>query len=389
VSAADCVTVLTTAGRDRGKLATKRITRSSGEWQIEDYANVKWWRVHQIEVRDIISLGCVLKKLEDEPHSCAIRGEPVTELNRACCRRLKDADLKDGTPASFEPRARHWLGIDADSIATAIWDADILARRRAALDRDQEEHPIPLGKGEDDGEDVDPDGNADPAPIDPIKDWAIAVRAVVITLPLEFHDVSAWWSMTSGAGLKPGIRMRLFFWLDRPVSDEEAKRWLSRSPVDTSLYGAVGIHYTAAPIFEPRGLDPVRVRSGWWWRHTNSVTVPDLTPVAKPKPSINGQRRCKGDGDAVRYAQACIDAVVSAPAGTGQGRRTLLAVARKLYGMANAGLLEQAKVTAALKDAMSNRGWTQQGRVFSPYEVERHLVWARDHADTTLPQGFR
>ena len=388
---ADRLTVITTAGHDRGKLATKRITCDADEWQIQDYSLATWWSVRQVDVHDLPSLGDALASLERDPHSCVIRGEPIEGINLVRCRRLKDPDPKDGTPPSFAPAARRWIGIDVDSLPTPVWDPEKLAQRRAAIERDRAEHGMPLPKGEDDGEDVDLTGDEDLAPIDPANDWAIVIRAAVITLPSEFHDASAYWQMTSGAGIKPGVRMRLWYWLDRPVADDEAKRWLEASPVDTSIYGAVAIHYTASPVFDPPDLDPVPLRSGFWWRHTVSVPAPDLTPKPEPKSRTTASYNTKFDRSdrAQRYAAACIDSVVAAPTGTGEGRRRLLAAARTLYGMSNAGLIDQGHVTAELKAAMENRGWTGPGRSFSPDEVERHLAWARAHADTNLPDGFR
>jgi hypothetical protein len=384
----DRLTVVTTAGRDRGKLAIKRISRNKGAWQIEDYSQATWWSVRQIDVHDLISLGQMLAGLQPERCSCVIRGEPLPGIDLTCTRRLKDT-AEDGTPPSFAPTARRCVGIDFDSLPMPIWDPERLARRRAAIERDRREHGPPLPKGEDDGEDVDLAGDGDPAPIDPARDWAIAIRAAVITLPTEFHDASAWWSMTSSAGIKPGIRLRLWYWLDRPVNDDEAKRWLEGSPIDTSLYCANTPHYSAAPIFDPPELDPVPLRAGFWWRHWNAVSVPDLAEQPKPKPQTIRQRQFTNmDDRAERYAQACIRAVVAAP--EGQGRKKMLAIACVLYGMADHGLLDQAKVTAALKDAMGARDWgnTTKGR-WSEAEIERHLAWARDHAATELPEGFR
>jgi hypothetical protein len=387
--APDHLTVLTTAGRKL--LATKRISSIDGEWSIEEYGNAKWWSARQVPVRDLVSLGQALADLGRDPHSCVIRGEPIEAVDLTRCRRLKDPDPEDGTLPSFAPAARRWLGIDVDSLPTPVWDPEKLARRRAAIERDRAEQGPPRPKGEDDGEDVDLAGDEDPAPIDPARDWAISIRAAVITLPLEFHDISAYWQMTSGAGIKPGVRLRLFYWLDRPVSDDEAKRWFEASPVDCSIYSAVQPHYTAAPIFDPPELDPVPLRSGFWWRHRNTVTVPNLEPKPEPKPQSTATYNTKFDRSdrAQRYAAVCIDSVVAAPTGTGDGRRRLLAAARALYGMANAGLLNQGQVTAELKATMENRGWTAPGRSFSPDEVERHLAWARAHADTVLPEGFR
>jgi hypothetical protein len=384
----DHLTVLTTAGRDQGKLATKRITRAAGAWQIQDYSLATWWSVRQVDVHDLGSLGQALASLEPERCSCVIRGEPLPGIDLACTRRLKDA-AEDGTPPSFIPAARHWFGIDFDSLPAPVWDENKLARRRAAIERDRAENSMPLPKGEDDGEDVDLAGDGDPAPIDPARDWAIVIRAAVVTLPAEFHDVSTYWQMTSSAGIKPGIQLRLWYRCDRPVEDAESKRWLEASPIDTSLYCANTPHYTAAPIFDPPELDPVPLRSGFWWRHRNTVAVPDLRE--KPKPATQAfQRRQFVDSNdrAERYARACIDGIVAAP--DGQGRKKAIAVARLLYGMADHGLLDRAKVTAALTDAMQNRGWGQHERGrWSQAEIERHLAYARAHADTTLPEGFR
>jgi hypothetical protein len=55
------------------------------------------------------------------------------------------------------------------------------------------------------------------------------------------------------------------------VSDAEAERWLEDA-VDRSLYSPPQAHYTEAPIFDPPELDPVPVRSGWWWRRVNADT---------------------------------------------------------------------------------------------------------------------
>jgi hypothetical protein len=146
----DRLTVITTAGRDRGKLAIKRISRNKGAWQIEDYSQATWWSVRQIDVHDLISLGQMLAGLQPERCSCVIRGEPLPGIDLTCTRRLKDT-AEDGTPPSFAPTARRCVGIDFDSLPMPIWDPERLARRRAAIERDRREHGPPLPKGEDDG----------------------------------------------------------------------------------------------------------------------------------------------------------------------------------------------------------------------------------------------
>jgi hypothetical protein len=392
MSAVDRLTILTAAGRDAGRLATKRITRDDG-WHVEDYGNCTWWSARQIPVEDIVSLGRAIHSLEHEPHSCLIRGEPIEGVDLSCCRRLKDADPKDGTPPSFAPRARYYVGVDFDSVAAPVWDTDKLARRRAAIERNRAEHGYFHGgvKTEDDGEDYDFDGDLDPDPIDPVRDWSICLKAMVATLPPELHDTTCYYQQTSSAGIKPGVRMRAWWWLDRPITDAEAKRWFKRSPVDASLYGSVAVHYVAAPIFDPPELDPVPVRSGFWWRHRNTVPVPDLSERPKPKPHKAKANR-KKDGteqsDAERFMAGCVRSLRALPEGTGDARRRLIATARTLFGMARKGLLNKAEIERELHAAMHDRGWTQQGRYFSADEVQRHPNWASDRADETLPEGF-
>ena len=88
------------------------------------------------------------------------------------------------------------------------------------------------------------------------------VEHVLELLPEPFADASCWWQATSSAGLKPGIRCRLWFWLSRPVSDGEAKGWLARHPVDRSIFTPVAPHYMAPPILAPGMADPVIRRCG-------------------------------------------------------------------------------------------------------------------------------
>jgi hypothetical protein len=152
-------------------------------------------------------------------------------------------------------------------------------------------------------------GDADPAPIDPALDHELMVPAVTSTLPGEFANSHCWWQLTSSAGLKPGCRTRLWFWLDRPVSDAEAQRWLGGSPVDCSIYSSVQPHYVAWPIFRPRALDPVPIRSGMWWRHAAEVPVPDLPEPPPPPPPEPPAPRIVAPlaGDHRVIARACLE----------------------------------------------------------------------------------
>lgn len=401
-----------------GLLLTKRIQRArDGEFLVAGYDRAFEFAVTEHPVTSLIGLGGLLASLESCPTACVIRGRPLpgTNLQRTW-RLLYETTDEDGRTreATFEPAARRWIALDFDDLPTPEWNEDDLARRRQAILDDYARRNTPDAAGlvppyegaailEDEAEaavwDIDIAGDADPAPIDPVTDWALVCRHAVSTLPTEFHPASCWWQMTSSAGIKPGIRLRLWFWLDRPVTDQECKRWLADAPVDRSLYSAVQVHYVARPIFADPADDPVPLRCGWWWRHQNTVAVPDLPepqPI-DPEQAVGTRWRDAAPGPDRRahaYADAALRAVSTAPAGT--RHPTLMAVATRLYSLCDAGLLDPRETTRQLLAAAAaplsaverqQRCTPHGGR---PSENEQACDWARAKARAApdLPEGF-
>jgi hypothetical protein len=127
-------------------------------------------------------------------------------------------------------------------------------------------------------------------------------------VPEPFADASCWWQATGSAGVKPGIRVRLWFWLSRPVSDAEAKGWLRGCPLDRSLYTPVALHYVAAPILEAGAHDPVGRRHGVRRGLGDVVRVPAELPVVKaldaPPVALDGTELTEADLAAVPAARA-------------------------------------------------------------------------------------
>jgi hypothetical protein len=118
------------------------------------------------------------------------------------------------------------------------------------------------------------------------------IAHVISLLPPAFSEVICFWQFTAGHGLKPGIRLRLWYWLTRPASDEALRQWLGervpqdsvprhqwprRWPIDPVLFNPIQLHYTAAPIFEGPP-DPVPLRCGWHRGLKNAVLIPDKLP---------------------------------------------------------------------------------------------------------------
>ena len=269
------LTVLTTFG----PLATKVLGPNPATGRpaiIVGYGDAAHFRVGFLPARTIGELAAALTLLSGRRCSFVIRGEPLPGIDLARCRRLLHPHREaDGslTPATFGDAARRWLAADFDGVpvpAGLAWpeDAEATACHLAAL------------------------------------------------LPPEFTGVSCMVQATASASIKPGIRARLWFLLDRAVTGAEARRWLRTAPLDRALLGAVQAHYTAAPV--RRGVaDPVpwrlRLARGTYVR----VAVPPLPAPEEPRSVPPAPVRC----DRNRYALAALAREAAAVAAAAAGGR--------------------------------------------------------------------
>jgi hypothetical protein len=96
-------------------------------------------------------------------------------------------------------------------------------------------------------------------------------------LPEEFQNAACVFQWSSSMAIKAGIRVHLWFWLDRPVSDGEAKAWLASAPIDAAIYDPVQVHITANPAVDEGVEDPVHRRVGVYRPQgaDETVAVPD------------------------------------------------------------------------------------------------------------------
>ncbi len=136
------------------------------------YDKAASFSVVEHQVGSLADLARVLDGLTRDPRSCIIRGRP----GRSC-----DRSRTDRTNANFEDAAQAWSAHDFDSIECPPWL----------------------------------DWRAEPA----------AAAAYLRTLlPPEFHEAACWWSFTGSQGFKPGLRMRLAFFHDLPLTCADLKR---------------------------------------------------------------------------------------------------------------------------------------------------------------------
>lgn len=216
--------------------ATKVITATEAGPQISPYDNATYFSVRRVRVCGMDDLAGKLTRLSGCPRSFVIRGEPIEGVDLSSTRRLLHRS-EDGAEPTMKPWARRWLLIDFDS--------------------------------------VQPPMHFDPT------DGEFAAHWLRELLPPQFDQASFWWSFTSGATLKPGLRMRLAFWLSQPLWQAELERWLADVPCDKALFRPVQPNYVASPIF--RGMaDPVQRRCGYVQDVYDTVDASDIPPPPPP-----------------------------------------------------------------------------------------------------------
>lgn len=200
------------------------------------------------DITGISDLYEILNLLRPQRNTCVIRGQLKPNVEQPC-RRLLKPRTEEGVyyDATIEDVPRRWLMVDFDSVP-------------------------------------EPDGYSF---VDAPAHCAEYLRSL---LPAPFRAAECIWRASGSAGFKPGIRCHLWFLLDRPVSGDDCKAWLSHAaaPVDRTVYGAVQPHYTADPELE--GVDdPMACRIGMLRGLRSVVPVPAEIPadlIARAKPTI-------------------------------------------------------------------------------------------------------
>lgn len=232
-----------------------RKTVSLGRESVEtlsSYPRIKLWsrEIHSIS-DDIDALAEFIKSLAHQPDSALVTGIPCSDIALDTpTRRLKA--IRDNHPATLAECSAPWVVIDVDDI------------------------PIP--------ERLDP--------LDPES----AIAAVVEMLGAPFTDASYVWQLTASAF--PGaerIRVRLFFLVDRPISNEDRKAWgksvnakTGIKLVDTSLFSAEHVIYTATPEF--RGHDPFPRRIGVVYGESDRIGWDQVEIIDTKSHEYQGQK---------------------------------------------------------------------------------------------------
>jgi hypothetical protein len=304
----DTITVL----RAR-KLMCKTI-RANGE--IVNYDEARLYDGSYFEVGNISDLEKVILRISTDPRSCVVRGTLIPSSSWQGIRRLLYADRETGDPATLDDLPHQWVALDMEGI-------DL------------------------------------PAGISP-SDLIACAETAIEALPVAFRDAQCVAQASASHGIKPGIRMRLWYWLSRHTDGAELKRWLSGYPADASVFRAAQVIYTARPIFEPGATDPCPSRivslPGQAYVEVPSPEVLAPPPAAAPKPlpAVTGD---KGQ----RYAlTALVNAsirVASAPIDSRHA--TALSESRSLAKLVHGGLLTAMQVSETIQGAIEQAGKTR------------------------------
>ena len=190
----------------------------------QPFAAGKDFKVTEEPISDLQSLSKILQRLENNPTQTTIRGSLIEGQTNSVPR----------NKATFTATSRQWCMIDIDSLA---WDGDI-------------------------------------------NDQLAMLAHAIKQLPADFQAVDFWYHFSSSTGIKAGIRVHLWPWLERPCSDGEMKAWLSGCPVDLRMFNPIQIHLPANPRFIDGAVDPYPKRSGLFEAGGGVTTAPVPSDLA-------------------------------------------------------------------------------------------------------------
>ncbi len=283
----------------QGALAAKEVTPEGSRAP----AQVELYRAVQVELGGFADLARTLGTLVGQPAWFAVRGTPTGAYPLERMPRSHKTDYRGGP--SLATAAHHWLLIDLDE-----YQADL-----------------------------------DPATF--AADPARYARAARAALPAAFADASMFWAATGSAGVKPGARLRLGFWLSRPLGDSEIKKWIKSwaIPVDTHLYSPSQPHYTAAPVFLDGAADPVPAGLRWG-------VVEGSTDTVEVSGAAGDETRSKAREDLARACKAV------GKAAEGERRDTMNRAAYRLARTYADDELSEAEIRSELVAAGYDAGWT-------------------------------
>ena len=318
----DTLTVIRARGRRLAKLI-----RADGT--VEGYDDAKHFDLITVPVADLAELKRLLRHLLHRADCAVVRGAIADPARVRRVRRLAFPDSITGDAPTLRDAPHRWLALDIEGV----------------------ERPCEV----------------------PAADVANCASEAVKRLPRAFHEASSIAQATASHGIKPGCRVRLWYWLSRPTTGAELTRWLQSAPADPSVFRTAQPIYTAAPVFEHGVRDHLSHRMvplpG-----PGLVEVPGLEALRPPSPRLATPMPRPSDSRAARYAFAALTNAATRVrlAEIGDRHRTILREAQGLARFVSAGLLSERDVGTVLHGAGEEIGKSER-------EVASIIAWAIAH----------
>lgn len=299
----DTITILRARNRRLAKLICT-------DGSIVGYDSAKTFDLAEVPVESLTHLSRILRQLLARPDCCIVRGSVADQDRTQGVRRLYHTDQKTGDTPTIRDADHIWIGLDVEGVARpdTVAAADLEACAGLAL----------------------------------------------ALLPSEFRDVRAIVQASAGHGLKPGCRLRMWFWASRAVSGAELSYWMRRSPVDNCLFRPAQPTYTAAPLFETsQDHLPYRILE---LPGADCVQVPEPADLCKPAPAAIAS------ASPLRTSNTSVERLIARSlvkvetAGEGQRHDQLRAASRTIGGVLDQAGIGDAEATRALLDAVKRAG---------------------------------
>jgi hypothetical protein len=284
---------------------------------IVDYDQTRTYDGWSVPLSGLDDIHALLGKIIYNPRLAAVRGE-LLESPAHNIRRLVHTDPKTGDTPTLHDVPRQWLALDIEGVQGPFgFDTSNLSYCGEHCRR---------------------------------------------KLGHAFRSAASIVQATAGHGIKPDLRLRLWFWLSRPITTVEAKLWFEHDrSVDQSTLRPAQIIYTAAPIFE-KGRDHLLGRLAML-NGTPEVQTPSQAsfesrhrPVRKPLSATEQKEVSNARAWApLRNATA---AVSNAPVTS--RHNTCVSEAARLALYVKAGSLTARAVIDALSGALEQAGKTKE-----------------------------
>jgi hypothetical protein len=323
---ADAITIV----RSRGPILAKRI---AGDGRIFDYDQVKTVDLFTVRLGGLAGLEELLRRLQRRLDCAVVRGAIADPARISGVRRLLYDDPETGAERTLRETPRAWVALDVDKLACPP-DCDLYDLQEGA-------------------------------------------KAAVTALPAAFRGASLIVQATASHGIAAGLRLRLWFWLSRPIAGRELKVWLRGSPVDASVFRPAQLIYTAAPRFLGRVADPLPSRIAVLFGPAEMVAVP---PAEKLTPPPRRPRPLPDPVHASGYALTELTRLATRVLTASRGTRhaTIVLAARRFAELEAAGLAGSDDIEKLLIEAATSAGLKDDGRD-PETEVHAALAWARAH----------